>query len=451
MNLTYTNEDKRTFTATRNACRMCAPLGASLAFRGIEGCIPLIHGSQGCSTYIRRYIISHFREPMDIASSNFTEASAVFGGRVNLHTALDNVIHQYNPAAIGIASTCLSETIGDDVDMLIREYAKRGIDDAPPIIYASTPSYSGSHIDGYFKAIVCSIRALAQNSGQMKSINIIPGFVSSEDIRHLKEIFYDMKIDAVVFPDYSETMDGGTWEEYLKISAGGTPVSSIRSMGGASATLQLGGIGFENAADYLEKSCGVSGETMGLPIGIDETDRFFGLIKKITGCGIPEKYAKERGRLADSYIDGHKYVFGKRAVIIGDGDMAAGIAGLCAETGIVPVIIASGSGTLNSSMQLVSGSCKEKPAMLADTDFSRVLDLSRDLEPDIVIGPGKAYYVSRELGVPLVRVGFPVHDRIGGQRMLHIGYRGTLRIFDAIVNTLLEHKQNISAVGYSYQ
>ena len=73
-------------SATCNACKLCAPLGACLAFRGVEGAMPLLHGSQGCATYIRRYMISHFREPLDIASSNFSETAAVFGGRENLRT-----------------------------------------------------------------------------------------------------------------------------------------------------------------------------------------------------------------------------------------------------------------------------------------------------------------------------------------------------------------------------
>ena len=55
--------------STTNACKLCTPLGATLAFKGVEGAIPFLHGSQGCATYMRRYIISHFREPMDIASS----------------------------------------------------------------------------------------------------------------------------------------------------------------------------------------------------------------------------------------------------------------------------------------------------------------------------------------------------------------------------------------------
>ena len=35
--------------STRNACKLCTPLGACLAFRGIEGCLPFLHGSQAVS------------------------------------------------------------------------------------------------------------------------------------------------------------------------------------------------------------------------------------------------------------------------------------------------------------------------------------------------------------------------------------------------------------------
>jgi nitrogenase molybdenum-iron protein NifN len=455
MNLNVNLEEKRAFTATRNACRLCAPLGASLAFRGIEGCIPLVHGSQGCSTYIRRYIISHFREPMDIASSNFTEASAVFGGRQNLHLALNNIIKQYNPKVVGIASTCLSETIGDDVELYIGEYKNRpGGDPLPPIIYASTPSYQGSHIEGYFTAVTSTIKSLAQKALGENRINIIPGFISSEDIRHIKEILADMEVGATVFPDYSETMDGETWDEYIKLSPGGTSPKNIRKMGSAVSTIQLGGIyQNETAAAYLEKNFGTGKMIMGLPVGIDETDIFFRHIKESTGKDIPEKYVKERGRLADSYIDAHKYVFGKRAVLVGDEDMVTGMARLCMEIGIVPVLCATGSGSnlFKSTLQLMFSGLSERPLIISVSDYADILDRARDIKPDLVIGPSKAYYVSRALGIPLVRTGFPVHDRIGGQRLLHIGYRGTQRIFDEIVNTLLEHKQNSSSVGYSYQ
>ena len=100
---------KHAKTATQNACKLCNPLGACLAFRGIESCVPFLHGSQGCATYIRRYLISHYKEPIDIASSNFHEETAVFGGSHNLKIGLKNVSDQYKPQVIGVATTCLTE------------------------------------------------------------------------------------------------------------------------------------------------------------------------------------------------------------------------------------------------------------------------------------------------------------------------------------------------------
>ena len=112
------------YISTTNACKLCKPLGACLAFRGIEGAVPFLHGSQGCATYMRRYIISHFREPMDIASSSLGEKHAVYGGEANLKQGLKNVMGKFGARLIGVATTCLTETIGDDVPMIIRAFRK---------------------------------------------------------------------------------------------------------------------------------------------------------------------------------------------------------------------------------------------------------------------------------------------------------------------------------------
>ena len=148
-------KNKKTYVSSRNACKLCAPLGASLVFKGIEGCIPMIHGSQGCATYIRRYMISHFKEPMDIASSNFSEESTIYGGNKNFIQGIDNIRKQYSPKVMGIASTCLSETIGEDIPSLIAEYSNinKEDDELPIFVHASTPSYQGTHMDGFHEAV----------------------------------------------------------------------------------------------------------------------------------------------------------------------------------------------------------------------------------------------------------------------------------------------------------
>jgi nitrogenase molybdenum-iron protein NifN len=88
--------------------------------------------------------------------------------------------------------------------------------------------------------------------------------------------------------------------------------------------------------------------------------------------------------------------------------------------------------------------------VLEGADHAQIAERARRLKPDLLLGSSKGYPVARELGVPLVRVGFPIHDRIGGQRVLHLGYRGAQRLLDQIVNTLLERRQDDSGVGYSY-
>nr|MBD3622545.1 nitrogenase [Sunxiuqinia sp.] len=215
------------FTATRNACKLCAPLGASIAFKGIHGCVPIIHGGQGCATYIRRYLISHYKEPVDIASSNFSEEATIFGGGANCYTALDNVISQYRPEVVAMATTCLSETIGDDVNFYMQNYRKdTGLKDLPQFVTASTPSYQGSHMDGFHEAVASTIKTFAKAGPKGGHVNLFPGFVSTEDIRQLKQILNDFELDFVLLPDYSETLDSPIWGAYKRIPDGGTPVSA---------------------------------------------------------------------------------------------------------------------------------------------------------------------------------------------------------------------------------
>ena len=149
--------------STINPCNMCMPMGSVLAFRGIEGCMPLFHGSQGCATYMRLYLAHHFREPVDIASSALSEKGTVYGGSANLKMGLKNLITGYSPKAIGVATTCLAETIGDDIVQIIKEFrVEQG--SSLPIIPVSTPSYSSSHEEGYARALRALVQALARRT-----------------------------------------------------------------------------------------------------------------------------------------------------------------------------------------------------------------------------------------------------------------------------------------------
>lgn len=144
---------------TINPGRICQPLGAVMAFLGVRGAMPLIHGSQGCSTYMRFQITRHFREPVNIASSSLNEATVVYGGEKNLLKAIRTVEENYKPEVIGVISGCLSETIGDDINRIVRIYRDAGSESR--IIPVSTPGFKGSHVDGYDMAVTSILRSIA--------------------------------------------------------------------------------------------------------------------------------------------------------------------------------------------------------------------------------------------------------------------------------------------------
>ncbi|HZL09420.1 MAG TPA: nitrogenase component 1 [Prolixibacteraceae bacterium] len=455
------------FKSTRNACKLCAPLGASVAFKGIQGCVPIIHGGQGCATYIRRYLISHYKEPVDIASSNFSEEATIFGGGANCHAAITNVISQYEPEVVAITTTCLSETIGDDVKQYIQSYKElAGDKKLPHFVSASTPSYQGSHMDGFHEAVTSIVKSMAEAGETGEHINIFPGFVSPEDLRQIKTILEDFGIDYILLPDYSETLDNPIWDAYKRIPDGGTPIELVKECGSARASIEFGTImnkgslagrvknntQSSSVGDYLFNTFGVENFRLPMPVGVGLNDHLFDILSKISGKEIPLKYKKERGRLIDSYVDGHKYIFGKRAVVYGEEDFVVGISAFLNEIGIEVTLAASGgeSGHLEEEVKKYCPENTEAITARNDYDYEIIHEWCAENKPDILIGNSKAYYIARDLNIPIVRCGFPIHDRIGGQRIKHIGYAGTQELFDQITNTLIGAKQDNSEVGYKY-
>jgi nitrogenase molybdenum-iron protein NifN len=145
-------------------------------------------------------------------------------------------------------------------------------------------------------------------------------------------------------------------------------------------------------------------------------------------------------------------VFGKRAVVYGEQDLVVGLASLLAEIGITPALCASGTGTgrLRKQLAAVEADLPGEIAVCEDVDFAQIEARAEQLHPDLVIGSSKGYPLARRAGIPLIRVGFPIHDRIGGPRVVHLGYRGAQQLFDRIANGLIESQQEASKVGYAY-
>lgn len=438
------------YVSTTNPCKVCGPLGVSMAVKGIENAMSIMHGSQGCATYIRRYMISHFKEPLDIASSSFNETTAIFGGKSNLQAAIENVNIKYEPKLIAVAPTCLSDTIGDDVKSYCRECSSES---PAELISIKMPSYTGAHLDGFYAAVKSIVEGKSKEDNAVQRVNLFPSMFSPADLRYLRSMvdaFYD---DSMILPDYSSTLDGEIWGEYLPIAPGGTSLKEISASHMADYSITFSPFLREeiSAGHYLEERHGVKHYSLHPPIGIRGTDSFLNLLEENSGTDVPETFEGERARLIDAYADCHKYTFGKKAVVYGDADFVAGISSFLDEIGINPLICVSGSPFKDFKEYLESSLENSEPEIIQDdVDFKTLESMMVGKDIDLMIGNSKGYALSRKMDISLVRCGFPIHDRVGGPRFLHIGYEGALNLLDNIVNTLLTRKQEESTVGYSY-
>ena len=101
---------------TVNPLKMSQPIGAALAFMGVEGSMPLLHGSQGCTSFGLVLFVRHFREAIPMQTTAMSEVATVLGGFDNVEQAILNIASRAKPGFIGICTTGIAEIKGDDLN-----------------------------------------------------------------------------------------------------------------------------------------------------------------------------------------------------------------------------------------------------------------------------------------------------------------------------------------------
>jgi len=416
--------------------RICQPLGAVMAFLGVRGAMPLIHGSQGCSTYMRFQITRHFREPVNIASSSLNEATVVYGGEKNLLKAIRTVEENYKPEVIGVISGCLSETIGDDINRIVRIYRDAGSESR--IIPVSTPGFKGSHVDGYDMAVTSILRSIAGDpSDQIERVNVINGIMSPADTYELKSILRSMGTEFLMITDTSESLDEPFNGDPYFITRHGTPISKIEGASNSMATLSLGGC---KGGRVLEGRYGIKNIGLEIPAGLENTDRFIGKLMELFDASISPSLMRDRGRLIDAMIDAHQYTYGRNVAIFTDPGYAVAITSMVLEMGMTPSAVFTGSESIyfNEKISQLQKEYGFKCMAMSGADIFDLQSYISEKPIDVLIGNSYCGRAAEENGIPLMRVGFPVYDRLGSQRIRIAGYSGGIEFVDSLTNLIIE-------------
>ncbi len=429
---------------TINPAKTCQPIGAMYAALGVHGCLPHSHGSQGCCAYHRSTLTRHYKEPVMAGTSSFTEGASVFGGQANLLTALNTLFSVYEPDIVAVHSTCLSETIGDDLPQIIRKAIDDGkVPEEKKVIYANTPSYVGSHVTGFANMVAGIVRGFAVDTEEkLSQINVIPGWVEPGDMREIKRLLREMRVPSVLFPDTSDVLDAPMTGRHVMYPKGGTPQEELISTGASFTTLALGRFASETGAQELKKQCRVPYEVLDLPIGIRATDRFLLRVSELTGHQVPEIISDERGRAVDIVTDMQQYLSGKRVALFGDPDQLISLTEFLLDLDMKPVHIVSGTAgkAFGERIGEILGEADANVHNGQRADMFMLQQLIKNEPVDLIIGNTYGKYIARDEDIPFVRMGFPILDRIGHSYFPTVGYMGTMRLTEKILAVLMDRQ-----------
>ncbi len=428
---------------TINPAKTCQPIGAMYAALGIHGCLPHSHGSQGCCAYHRSTLTRHYKEPISAATSSFTEGASVFGGQANMMQAINNIFTVYDPEIIAAHTTCLSETIGDDLKQIKKKAEAEGkIPEGKHMISASTPSYVGSHVTG-FSNMVKSMAELAESTGKKNGkVNIIPGWVEPADMEELKRIAGLVGIKHILFPDTSGVLDGPLSGEYKMFPDGGTTIAELKSTGDSLGTLALGEWCSADAARYLDTQHKVPCSILDMPFGLMATDRFIDALRTVAGTTVPDTIAVERGQLVDMISDMHQYLYHKKVALVGDPDQLIAMTEFLVSIDMQPMHIVTGTPgkKFEKRIKEITKDMGYDVNVKAKSDLFLLHQWIKNDPVDLIIGNTYCKYIARDEDLPYVRWGFPILDRQGHQYFPTVGYKGGLRLLEKILGALLDRK-----------
>jgi len=430
----------------------CQPCGGQYAGMGVKDSIPLVHGGQGCSMFVRLLFAQHFKENFDIASSSLHEEAAVFGGVKRLEEGVITLVQRYPELrVIPIITTCSTETIGDDIEGVIRKMNRKIQAEFPDrvihLVPVHTPSYTGSHVSGYNVCIESLVKTIAKKNEPNGKLNVVTGWVNPGDVTLLKHYLKEMDVDATVLLDI-ESFDAPTMPDKDHFTYGSTTVEDLQGTADATASIALARYEGYSAAQYLEKKFAVPATLAPTPIGIRNTDIMLQQIAKITGKSIPDSLAHERGVAIDALADlAHMFFANKKVAIYGNPDMVIGLAEFCREVELEPTLLLLGDDNSayakDPRVLALQESVEHDMEIVCNADLweleSRIK--SGALKPDLIMGHSKGRFIAIDNKIPMVRVGFPTFDRAGLYRHPILGYKGAMLLGEMIANALFTHME----------
>ena len=140
----------------------------------------------------------------------------------------------------------------------------------------------------------------------------------------------------------------------------------------------------------------------------------------------PASLKRDRSRLVDAALDAHFFIGGLKVAIGADPDLLFSLSNALASMGAEIVT------AVTTSQHYPVDRVPADEVILGDLgDFERAAGAAG---ADLLMTHSHGRHAEARLGKPLLRVGFPVFDRIGAQDVCRVGYRGSRAFLYEVAN-----------------
>ena len=436
-----------TITHTKKACavnplKMSQPIGGALAFMGVRGAMPLLHGSQGCTSFGLVLFVRHFKEAIPLQTTAMSEVATVLGGLENVEQAILNIYNKAKPEMIGICSTGVTETKGDDVDGYIKMVREKYPQLADfPMVYCSTPDFKDAFQDGWAKTVARMVQVLVDKPKTPERrdatrVNVLPGcHLTPGDIEELRTIIEDFGLEPTFLPDLGGSLDGHIPDDFTPTTIGGTGLEEIALMGYAGWTIAIGEQ-MRLAAETMEKKAGIPFKLFDRLCGLAPNDELMTFLSEISGRPVPLKYRRQRGQLVDAMLDGHFHIGGRKVAMGAEPDLLYDVSSMLTEMGAN--VMVSVTTTVSPVLERIV-----TDEVLVGGDLEDLENLAKERECDLLLTHSHGRQAAARLNIPFFRLGIPMFDRLGAGHQLSVGYRGTRDMIFNIANLVIkDHEEN---------
>jgi nitrogenase molybdenum-iron protein NifN len=420
-----------------NPLKQSQGVGATLAFLGLKGMMPILHGSPGCATFTKVCLEEHLHEVIPLATTAMTEVATILGGEEKIEQAILTLVQAYQPEMIGLFTTGLTETRGDDMGRFLKEIRQHYPElKKLPIVLVSTPDFKGTLQDGFAAVVESIVREIPNKSDKQdtcpRQVTILPSSAFTPgDVQEIRRIVTAFGLLPIFVPDLSTLLDSHQEHCDSAIATSGTTLEQLHAISRSAFTLALGE-SMRGAAQILEQRFSTPYEVFHELTGLEATDRFLQALADISGTKVPEPYERQRRQLRDAILKNHLYFGCQRVSLALEPDLLWSTVTFLQSMGCE--IHAAITTTRSPILEKLPIPC----VTIGDLEDFEQLAVGSDL----LISNSHAAAIGKRLKIPLFRQGIPIFDRLGHGQSIKVGYQGTMQMLFDIGNLFLARDES---------